>query len=178
MNTPELLFKRLQELQAGEFAHLNGPLIDHLKGTADLLTAWGNRDVLCNAGLYHAAYGTDGYSQSLVDLTTRPRIADLIGTEAEEIVYLYGACDRKAFYPRIGTDLQLTFSDRFTGKSFGISHSILRDLCELTLANELEIAENSESFRAQYGKSLSGLFENMRGLVSDAGFAFFRKVLG
>jgi hypothetical protein len=178
MNTPELLFKQLQKLRAGEFAHINGSLIDHLKGTAELLKAWGNRDVLCNAGLYHVVYGTDGYDQPLVTLTMRHQVANLIGKEAEEIVYLYGACDRDAFYPRIGTNMQLTYPDRFTGKSFEIQRSVLRDLCELILANELEIAKNNESFREQYGKQLSELFERMRGLVSDAGFECYRKVLG
>ena len=125
MTTPELLFQRLQELGAGEFVHLNGSLIEHLKGAADLLKSWGNREALCNAGLYHAVYGTDGYDESLVVLTMRQQIAGLIGTEAEGITYLYGACDRQAFYPRIGTSSQLTYSDRFTQKSFEIPHTTL-----------------------------------------------------
>ena len=178
MTTPELLFQRLQELGAGEFAHLNGSLIEHLKGTADLLKSWGNREALCNAGLYHAVYGTDGYDESLVGLTMRQQIAGFIGTEAEGITYLYGACDRKAFYPRIGTSSQLTYSDRFTQKSFEIPQTTLKDLCELILANELEIAKNSEPFRKEYGAQLSQLFEQMRGLVSDHGFRFYKEVLG
>ncbi len=88
MTASELLFKRLQELGAGEFVHLNGSLIEHLKGTADLLKAWGNREELCKAGLYHAVYGTDGYDESLVDLSMRHQVKNLIGTETEEIVYL------------------------------------------------------------------------------------------
>lgn len=178
MTAPELLFERLHELGVGEFVHLNGSLIEHLKGTADLLKAWGNREALCNAGLYHAVYGTDGYDQSLVGLAMRPQVASLIGAEAEEITYLYGACDRNAFYPRIGTTSQLIYSNRFTRKSFEIRYSALKDLCELVLANELEIARNSESFRKEHGERLGRLFEQMRGLVSDRGFKFYNEVLG
>lgn len=147
-------------------------------GTADLLKAWGNREALYKAGLYHAVYGTDGYDESLVALAMRDEVKNLIGTEAEEIVYLYGACDRNLCYARIGTPAQLIYSDRFTTKSFEITYSTLKDLCELILANELEIARNSESFRNEYGRRLSGLFERMHGLISDQGFAFYKKVLG
>jgi len=178
MNTPEVLFQRLQELGAGEFGHINGSLIEHLNGTAELLKAWGNRNALCTAGLYHAVYGTDGYEASLIDHTMRQQVADLIGAEAEEITYLYGACDRDAFYPRIGTASQLNYSDRFTRKSFEISHPALKDLCELILANELEIASHSESFRQEYGELLRTLFDRMRGLVSEQGFGFYKTILG
>lgn len=57
-------------------------------------TIWGAHDVLCKAGLYHVAYGTDGYSKTLVSLEQRGQIKALIGAVAEEIVYVYCACER------------------------------------------------------------------------------------
>jgi hypothetical protein len=45
----------------------------------------------------------------------------MIGTEAEELVYLYGACNRKLFYPRTGTDAQVMFSDRFHNAEYHIA---------------------------------------------------------
>ncbi|MEC5386544.1 hypothetical protein VVD49_12470 [Uliginosibacterium sp. H3] len=168
----------LEELGAGAITHMHGPLAEHLRGTAQLLRAWGNREALCRAGLYHAVYGTDGFDQSLIDLNLRSRISAVIGEEAETLAYLYCACDRKKFYPRIGTQQQLTFCDRFTNGEYAISESQLRDLCELTLANELELAEADADFRAQYGASLAQLFERMRPWVSSTGFETCNRLLG
>jgi hypothetical protein len=177
MNQSEYLFAELQALGAGEFEHLNGSLAAHLRGTESLLRKWDARETVCIAGLYHAVYGTDGYNPALVGVDMRQRIAALIGQEAEELAYLYGACNRKTYYPRIGTDAQLLFANRFTNTEYAISNEQLRDLCELILANELEIAQGSEEFRNKHGAILGKLFNRMEGLVSEAGFKSFRKIL-
>jgi len=177
MKTTDELFAKLHELGAGEFEHLNGSLETHLRGTEALLRSWGASESLCAAGLYHAVYGTDGYNPALASLAGRDRIAELIGREAEELAYLYGACNRKVFYPRIGTEAQLLFTDRFTCTEYAIESWQLESMCELILANELEIASNSAEFRAKYGAALSGLFERMAALVSQAGFQAYRSIL-
>ena len=171
------LFAELHAMGAGEFEHMNGTLAAHLRDTESLLRAWGAREAVCIAGLCHAVYGTDGYNPALTGLDGRQRIAQLIGAEAEELVYLYGACNRRLFYPRIGTDARLIFVDRFSNTEYSITHRQLSDLCELILANELEIAAGSAEFRAKYGPSLSGLFERMAGIVSETGFAAYRSIL-
>jgi len=79
-------FQALADLGAGDFEHLDGPLIEHLRGTRALLRQWGARAELQDAGLYHAAYGTAGFSQNLVSLDQRGRIAAIIGDSAEAIV--------------------------------------------------------------------------------------------
>jgi hypothetical protein len=177
MKTTDELFAHLQTLGAGELQHLNGSLVAHLRGTEALLRSWGANESLCVAGLYHAVYGTDGYNPALTLLDGRKSIAALIGTTAEELAYLYGACNRNVFYPRIGTEAQLRFADRFTNTEYAIEASQLTSLCELILANELEIASNSAEFRAKYGAALSKLFERMSGLVSEAGFQAYRSIL-
>lgn len=177
MKSSEFLFTELQRLGAGEFEHLNGSLAAHLHGTEALLREWGAREVVCIAGLYHAVYGTDGYNPALAGLDMRKRIAELLGQEAEELAYLYGACNRKAYYPRIGGASQMMFADRFTETEYEITTAQLRDLCELILANELQIAQESEEFRVRHGAILSRLFNRMEGLVSEAGFQAFRKIL-
>jgi hypothetical protein len=177
MKTTDELFAQLQALGAGEFEHLNGSLSAHLRGTEALLRSWGASEPLCRAGLYHAIYGTDGYNPALMSMAGRSGIADLIGKEAEELAYLYGACDRKAFYPRIGTEAQLLFADRFKSSEYAIEAGQLAGMCELILANELEIASGSAEFRAQYRAALSGLFERMPSLVSRAGFQAYRNIL-
>lgn len=172
-----VLFAELQKLGAGEFKHLNGSLEDHLQGTAALLREWGANDVLVNAGLYHAVYGTEGYEPSLTSLELRNEISELIGQQAEEIVYLYCACDRKEFWPRIGTEQQNKFTDRFRQQNYLITEDQLMNFCELTLANELEIFMHGHEFSLQNGGELLDLFMRMDGLVSQPGFRAYKAVL-
>jgi len=167
-------YERLTTMGAGEFVHVVGTLAPHLQGTAALLERWGNRETLCLAGLYHAVYGTAGIHGALVSHERRSLIADAIGTEAEAIVYLYGACDRDAFHPRIGTAHATQFVDRFTRSEYSIAQSAFADFCELTLANEFDLARSSAAFAAKHGRSLARLAERMRGHVSDAALGAFR----
>ena len=171
-------YDRLLALGADGFPHVAGSLASHLRRTEALLRRFGSRDALCLAGLYHAVYGTDGIRGCLADLRERDSIASIIGREAERIVYAYCACARALFHPRIGTPAQQRFADRFTGTEYPISEQALRDFCELTLANELELATSSAAFRAAYGAELAGFFERMRDLVSRAAFAAYRATLG
>jgi hypothetical protein len=177
-NDPDALFDQLQMLGAGEFAHFDGSLADHLRGTECLLRARGSADAVCAAGLYHAAYGTDGYAPALASIDQRRDIAALIGAEAEALAYLYGACDRDLFHPRIGTPLQLVFRDRFSGTEYGIRREQLAQFCELTVANELEITGRNADYRAKHRASLSELFERMSGLASPAAFDAGKAMLG
>lgn len=152
---------------ADTFSHVSGSLARHLVETERLLRNWKSRDALCLAGLYHAVYGTDGIRGSLVSLDRRCDIAAIIGDEAEALAYLYGACAREKFHPRIGTPDQLRYADRFTSSEYAIDERTLRDFCELTVANELELALASEAFRIEYAEELAAFFGRMEGLVSS-----------
>ena len=168
----------LAALGADEVAHVNGSLGAHLRGTHDLLQSFGQRDAVCLAGLYHAVYGTAGFHRSLVDVTNRQRVVVVIGTEAEALAYLFGACDRAIFHPRIGTADQHRFVDRLEGCERTIGVGTLRDLCELTVANELELASHNAKFRARYACSLRQFFERMNGLLSPAATHAYQAMLG
>jgi len=164
----ERLGTQLQRLGADRFAHVNGTLERHLHATMRLLRRWGNPEPVCVAGLYHAVYGTGGIRGQLAGLDARSAIAEVIGKEAEALAYLYGACNRGGFHPRIGTPAQSTFVDRFTGGEYPITETELRAFCEMTVANELELAEASVSFRERHRAELRRLFARMRGLISAA----------
>lgn len=151
---------------AGVFPHVSGSLARHLVETERLLRSWKGRDALCLAGLYHAVYGTDGIRGSLAGLDRRGAIVAIIGAEAEALAYLYGACARATFHPRIGTPDQLRFADRFTQSEYAIGEPALQDFCEVTVANELELALASDAFRIEYAAELSAFFGRMEGLVS------------
>jgi len=164
-------YRRLVALGAADFPHVAGMLGPHLLRTAALLDAWGNRPALCVAGLYHAVYGTDGIHGCLVGPDGRHAIAAIIGEEAEAIAYRFGACDRDAFHPRIGTPAMHRFVDRFTHSEYPIDEPALRDFCELTLANEAELGASNEAFRVKHRDALAGLAARMAGLVSAAALA-------
>lgn len=169
--------RHLQALGADEFVHVNGSLAQHLRGTELLLTRWGGREALCLAGLYHAVYGTDRITGYLADVGQRKAIADVIGAEAEGLAYLYGACARETFHRRIGTPGQWSFANRYTDSEYRITQSQLRDLCEMTVANEVDLALGNARFRTRYGSELMDFFERMRGLASEAALDAARDTL-
>jgi len=177
MSVSHEAFLYLQTLGAAEFPHVNGSLARHLRGTEALLRRWGNREAVCLAGLYHAVYGTDGIHGGLARLGMRKTIAKMIGAEAEALAYLYGACDRDAFHPRIGTPRQSLFADRFTKSEYRITESQLRELCEITVANELELTRANPRFLARHRTELVSLVERMRRLASIAALAAAHEML-
>lgn len=160
-------FQQLNALGAGEFTHLNGTLVAHLTSTWHLLKAWQGSDVLCTAGLYHAAYGTDGFSHQMVSLTQRTAIANVIGEEAEALVYLYCSCDRAYTFSRLDTEQPIQFKDRFSHETCQLTAAQARDFCELTAANELELCIDSHHFKQQYGTDIRTLLHKMQNHLSD-----------
>ena len=171
-------FQKLNDLEAGDFVHLDGNLLDHLKGTRKLLKSWSASNVLQDAGLYHAAYGTTGFNECLVSIKQRREITEIIGLEAEEIVYIYCACDREYFWPQIGIKEIPEFKNRFTGEEYPLNDYQLRTFCELTVANEIEISIDNPSFVKEYGKKLYSLFKNMEPYLSKQAYGFVQAVLG
>jgi hypothetical protein len=159
-------FRQLIELGAGEFEHVDGSLIAHLEGTRCLLKAWNASDELQDAGLYHAAYGTSAFEQNLFELSQRQEVAAIIGSDAENIVYHYSACDRDAFFAQFAQVDKPLFYDRLTTEKSAISFELLQQLCELTAANEMDIAINNPDFVAQHGSGLVDLFSRMQTFLS------------
>lgn len=159
-------FRQLIELGAGEFEHVDGSLIAHLEGTRCLLKEWNASEVLQDAGLYHAAYGTSGFDENLFELTQRKEVAGVIGSAAENIVYHYCACDREAFFAQFGQVEKPLFYDRISAEKSIISQELLQQLCELIVANEIEIAMNNPNFMAQHGNELLELFARMQHFLS------------
>ena len=171
------LARDLRALGAAAVPHVAGTLLPHLERTRDWLRRFGAREALCRAGLWHAVYGTAGIDGVLVSHAARREIAARIGDEAERIVYRYAACDRDRFHPRIGTGDELRFADRFTGRDGRITRAALRDFCELTLANELDLVVSNETFRGKHRHDLAALLARMRPHASYAAAAALRDAL-
>lgn len=167
----------LKSLNAGDFQHLNGTLEIHLKATAELLKKWDASEAVQTAGLFHAAYGTAGFSQHMVSLEQRQSIAQTIGKDAEALVYLYCSCDRVFVLPQFGKAQDIAFRDRFTGTDFVLSNDDAFMFCELTVANELELVYASAAFKKQHGRGLYELFNRMSGYLSDGTKAEYETAL-
>jgi hypothetical protein len=162
---------------AAELAHPGGTLLAHLIRTEALLQAWGAPPALRLAGLAHAVYGTDGFPEALVDHAERDRIVEVVGAEAEAIIHTYAGCDRGDLYPQLGVADPPLIRDRWSGSHSPLDGQPLRDFCELTFANELDLVADNPDIAAAYGPYLTGLFARCRPFVSEAAFAHFRHVL-
>jgi catechol 2,3-dioxygenase-like lactoylglutathione lyase family enzyme len=149
-------------------AHPGGTLLEHLVRVKRLLAEWGAEPDVQAAGMCHAAYGTDGFDQSLLPVTERAVLAELIGERAETLVYLYASCDRDAVYPRIGGSQTVVFRDRFTGREHTPGRIDLRAFLEITAANEIDVMAHNEELAARYGPDLYRLFARSGDLVSPA----------
>ena len=171
-------FEELNNLGAGEFEHLNGSLIEHLNSTYQLLIKWRASQEVCDSGLYHAAYGTAGFESQVVSFSQRKDIAKIIGDSAEAIVYLYCSCDRSFVFKHFDSKKPINFKDRFTGNEFELTNEQARQFCELTVANELELAIASSEFLQEHGKSLLNLFIKMEPLLSKPANKSINSVLG
>ncbi|HKS27639.1 MAG TPA: hypothetical protein VJS44_07460 [Pyrinomonadaceae bacterium] len=154
----------LRACGAGTLRHSGGTLIAHLLGTRTLLQAWQARPALYEAGLFHSVYGTESFGDGVVALELRPAVREVIGEEAEELVFLFGIKKSRAFYTmargviaglelkdgrharaREAATSELQIEHRLTGERLAISRQQLGDLINLSIANTLEQAYRSQS---------------------------------
>ena len=89
-------------------------------------------------GLLHAVYGTSAVPTPLLPLKDRGTVRELIGDEAEAIVYRYASCDRAATHPGLGGPT-VAFTDRFTGTVDDVGGAEMEAFALLTVANELDV---------------------------------------
>ena len=140
--------KFLEEHGCGDLHHSDGSLLHHLLGTAVILEDQGMPDHVVDAGLFHAVYGTGTFDDAILSTEQRGLLQDLIGLEAERLVYLYAMRDARCFADLVceltaldivhPTDLSYTLIDRRNGEPYACSASDIAWLCALVVANEME----------------------------------------
>ncbi|MFI5892706.1 DUF6817 domain-containing protein [Actinoplanes sp. NPDC051513] len=161
---------------AESIPHAGGSLYEHLGRVADRLAGHGASAAECLAALTHAAYGTDGFPTSLLGVAHRHVLRELIGAEAEELVYRYGGCDRGRTWralPATG----LIWS-RFTGHSESPAPGGVRAFADLSIVNELDVYERSPEIAAKAGDYFRSVFPTWAPVASPAVMADARRVLG
>jgi hypothetical protein len=164
----------LRDHGAERVEHPGGTLYEHLHRVAATLHAWGADEDVRLAGLCHATYGTDGFDRSLLALSRRGELRDLVGERAEALVYRYGGLDRAVGYPRLGGRPPVVFRDRFTGREDEPPVADVRAVVEITAANELDVLAHNAELAARHEAGLRELFERCGVLLSAPARAAWR----
>ena len=165
----------LREHGAETIEHPGGTLYAHLGRVHDRLGALGHDPQVQLAGLAHAVYGTDGFDLSLLPVTDRATLRGLTGERAEELIYLYGACDRSRTWRTLGATGQV--ADRFTDATHMLSREQAGPFTDLSIVNELDVAEQDPTFVARHGDYFRTLFASWAPLASPAVLAEARRLL-
>ncbi|MEH1167752.1 DUF6817 domain-containing protein [Micromonospora sp. CPCC 205539] len=146
----------LRDRGAETIEHPGGTLFAHLCRVQARLAELGHDADVQSAGLAHAAYGTDGFDLALLDWKDRSTLRELIGADAEALVYLYGACDRGRSWQRLATTREV--ADRFTGQVVRLDPAQLTPFIELSIANELDVIEQDHTLADKHGEYFRNLF--------------------
>lgn len=128
----------LRKASTEQMPHSEAGLFDHLLGTWRLLVEWEARPALCDAGLFHSIYSTERYELEAIPLSMRDEVRQLIGDEAESLVWLFCVMRRKTFDQNIHKDRNLSVQHRLTGEWIPLTKGQFQDLITMTFANSLE----------------------------------------
>jgi hypothetical protein len=118
--------------------HSEVGLFDHLLGTRRLLVEWKARPALCDAGLFHSVYSTEAYELKAIPLSMRDEVRQLIGDEAESLVWLFCMMRRETLYQNLRKDRDFSVQHRLTGEWIPLTEGQFQDLVTLSFANCLE----------------------------------------
>lgn len=134
----EIRLRFLRKASTEQMPHSEVGLFDHLLGTRRLLVEWEARPALCDAGLFHSIYGTDHYELTPIPLSMRDEVRQLIGDEAESLVWLFCTMRRETLYQNLDKDRDFSVQHRLTGEWIPLTEGQFHDLITLSFANCLE----------------------------------------
>ena len=175
MSTEETVKAWLRQHGAETIEHPGGTLYAHLGRVHDRLGALGHGPQVRLAGLAHAAYGTDGFDLTLLDVTDRAPLRELVGERAEALIYLYAACDRSRTWKALPDTRQVW--NRFTDRAETLAPDQIQPFTDLSIVNELDVAEQDPGIAQRYGAYFRTLFESWAPLASPPVVAQARLVL-
>jgi hypothetical protein len=159
----------LEEAGAGAVPHSRRTLLEHLVGVRALLEGWRVRPELLDAGLFHAVYGTELF-EGLRTPVERARLRELIGEEAERVVHLWSAIQRRSLAANAGREDAFQ-ADARDGAPLPLSPQELADLVALWAADTLEQVDRLGG-RTRYQPELYAL----RGLAPKPARAALERV--
>lgn len=143
------------------------PFLSHLLGTRRVLVAWGERPALCDAGLFHSAYGTEYF---LPDVTADPdEVRSVIGAEAEAIARTWCTIRRDT----LGAEEPFTAVERDSGEVLTLGRRLAGDIATLWAADTVEQIDRMEPDERDFARGLGRILH----LASPAARAAARPVL-
>jgi hypothetical protein len=166
----------LDEVGAVDVEHPSGTLLQHLRGTYDMLASWGCPEHVCLAGLYHSVYGTEVFQRETIPLEARSSVREAIGDEAEELAFLYCAIRRSSLYDNLDEGAPHAVEDR-SGQRIPLRGlDQLADLFTLDVANRLEQVDRTGTSATRRATDRA-LYERAVPLLPAAAVAELRRAL-
>ncbi|WP_328653441.1 hypothetical protein OG598_06100 [Micromonospora sp. NBC_00330] len=165
MSTDDGVRVWLRRHGAEQIAHPGGNLYAHLCRVSERLAVLGCNRKVQAAGLTHAVYGTEGFDLTLLDRSDRAVLRNLVGADAEELVYLYGACDRGRSWRELARTGEVF--DRFTDQVRTPDETQLRSLVDLSIVNELDVIEHDPAVADRHGAYFRELFASWGPIASE-----------
>jgi hypothetical protein len=152
--------------------HLDRHLFDHFIGTYRILKKWNSPEYVCLAGLAHALYGTESFRNISIPLNSRSHLREIIGEEAERLVYYYCVLKRQDFCKNLDRST-FSITSRIDGQRIPISKRDFKDITELFLADRLE---QIFSLRFRFERRYFDFFIRAGEQLPLAGFLEFQRV--
>jgi hypothetical protein len=148
------------------------PLMAHLEGTRAVLARWGSSTDICLAGLFHSVYGAEGGRARDRDanLARREEVRALIGPPAEELAYLYAACERRSLFTNTPGAATLTITDLFEQREVPVAEVTLRALLEIEAANMVEGPAERITYPDSLVAQIKTAFERARPFVTPRAY--------
>jgi len=148
-------------------------LMTHLEATYELLASWEAPEPIALAGLFHSVYGTDAFEHACLLLEERAQVRAVIGKEAERLAYLFCALDRDEFFADVGSSRLVS---RFGDGVIDVSDGETRAICEILLANEIDlaIAKKGADRPDKIEKKVGAVYALIKDYVSPAAAACYR----
>ncbi|MFF5217056.1 DUF6817 domain-containing protein [Micromonospora sp. NPDC000442] len=166
----------LRQRGAETIPHPGGTLYAHLCRVHDRLADLGCDIDAQLAGLAHAGYGTDGFDVTLLDRADRVTLRNLIGDDAEALVYLYGACDRRRTWRQLAEAGVVV--DRFTDQTWHLKSDQRQPFVDLSIVNELDVIEQDPATADRYGDYFRSLFAAWAPIASRQVIGEAQRLLG
>lgn len=128
----------LRRCGTADLAHSGHTFMDHLLGTRALLVQWEASPDICDAGLFHAVYGTEIFDTAIVDQSDRVIVRELIGEKAERLAWLFCCMQRERFVLEASHRAPDHIFNHATGEPVPITPDEVSALANLIVANRLE----------------------------------------
>ena len=134
----EKLIDWLRERGAADFNHTGVAFLDHLTATGELLYGWTGDETLRLVGYAHSLYAENS-GPCILDRDDRSTLRELIGQQAERLVYLNCVLLRDAYDgPLLSGKERDHVIDRFNGNRLDLEPSEFIRLGAVQLADWIE----------------------------------------